>query len=103
MDLPAANNPPALAPDKLSRRCDPARLGFQTTDDLADLSAFIAQPRAASSLEFAAGMRRQGYNLFVMGPPGAGKHEMVRRFFAARARAQIGGARALCRSALTRV
>ena len=31
-------------------------------------------------LKFRIGMRRHGYNLFALGPTGAGKHAIVRRF-----------------------
>ena len=74
-----------LPPDKLYTHCDTAQFAFDSTAELEDLSEFIGQPRAASSLEFAVGVRRQGYNLFVMGPAGAGKHAMAEQFLTARA------------------
>jgi lon-related putative ATP-dependent protease len=74
-----------LVPDKLYTHCDTAQFEFSTTADLEALGEFIGQPRAASSIEFAVGVRRQGYNLYVMGPAGAGKHAMVEQFLAARA------------------
>lgn len=75
-----------LPAEKLYTRCDPAQLAFNTTDELEDLHEFIGQPRAASSIEFAMGVRRQGYNLYVMGAPGTGKHAMVKQMLSARAR-----------------
>jgi lon-related putative ATP-dependent protease len=75
-----------LSPDRLYTACDPAQLAFDSTAELEDFDEFIGQPRAASSLEFAVGVRRHGYNLFVMGPAGTGKHAMVARFLSERAR-----------------
>jgi predicted ATP-dependent protease len=77
-----------LPPDKLYTHCDTAQFGFNTTAELEDFNEFIGQPRAASSLEFAVGVRRQGYNLYVMGPAGAGKHAMVRQFLSTCARGE---------------
>ncbi|MCU0488371.1 MAG: hypothetical protein MUE67_05420 [Anaerolineales bacterium] len=37
--------------ETLCRYCDPASLGFQTTDELPDLQAVIGQPRASKALE----------------------------------------------------
>lgn len=82
------NSVPPLTPDKLYTHCDTAQFGFSTTADLEALSEFIGQPRAASSLEFAVGVRRHGYNLYVMGPAGSGKHAMVEQFLAERARGE---------------
>lgn len=75
-----------LPAEKLYTRCDPAQLAFNTTDELEEWHEFIGQPRAASSIEFAMGVRRQGYNLYVMGAPGTGKHAMVKQMLSARAR-----------------
>lgn len=75
-----------LPPNKLYTHCDAAQLPFNSTADLEDLNEFIGQPRAASSIEFAVGVRRPGYNLYVMGPTGAGKHAMVEQFLSERAR-----------------
>lgn len=75
-----------LTPDKLYTHCDTAQFAFDTTADLDDLREFIGQPRAASSLEFAVGMRRQGYNLFVMGHAGSGRRAMAEQFLREQAR-----------------
>jgi predicted ATP-dependent protease len=70
----------ALAPEALCRRVDPAQFAFETTTELDGLSGMIGQARATEALRFGIGMRRSGYNLFVLGPGGLGKHTMVRRF-----------------------
>ena len=67
-----------LAPQALRRRCDPARLAFATTAELEVLGTAPGQARALDAIEFGVGMRREGYNLFAMGPEGAGRHTAVR-------------------------
>jgi lon-related putative ATP-dependent protease len=69
----------ALHPDALYRRCDTSSFAFQTTAELDDLPSIVGQPRAMNAVEFGMGMRKPGYNLFVLGPPGAGKHTMLRQ------------------------
>ena len=82
-DLPAP-----LPPEALCRRCDAARLGFRTTDELADVEAPPGQARAEEAMRFAVGMRHEGYNLYVMGPEGYGRRTMVRRVLEAAAAAE---------------
>jgi lon-related putative ATP-dependent protease len=67
-----------LAPQALRRRCDPARLAFATTAELEELGTAPGQAHALDAIEFGVGMRREGYNLFAMGPEGAGRHSAVR-------------------------
>lgn len=45
-----------LSANELYRRIDPEQLNFCTTDDLADLSDMVGQPRAAAALQFGIGM-----------------------------------------------
>lgn len=71
---------PALAPDLLYRRADPAALPFQTTDELPDGIEFVGQDRAIKAIEFGIGMSRHGYNLFALGPSGTGRHALVQRY-----------------------
>jgi lon-related putative ATP-dependent protease len=77
----------ALAPALLRRRCDAAGLGFASTAELEPLEAAPGQARATQALEFGVGMRREGYNLFAMGPEGSGRHSLVRRYLEGEARA----------------
>ncbi|KAA6184179.1 AAA family ATPase [Thiohalocapsa marina] len=69
----------ALRPDQLYQRCDPQDLDFDTTAELTPLDGFMGQQRAVDALQFGIGMRHKGYNLFVLGPSGMGKHALVRR------------------------
>ncbi|MGC2517652.1 MAG: AAA family ATPase [Burkholderiales bacterium] len=72
--------PLPLQPQQLHHPCDPEQFGFQTTADLDDLTEIIGQMRAMDAVRFGAGIRHEGYNLFVLGPPGIGKRSMVRQF-----------------------
>jgi len=74
-----------LTADALCRRCDPEQFGFETTADLSDLEEVIGQARAIEALQFGVAIRRDGYNLFVLGPPGVGKYTVVRQFLEQRA------------------
>ncbi len=78
--------PEPLSLSRLYRVCDAGVFDFETTAELKPLERPPGQERALEALTFGAGARGEGFNLFVMGPPGAGKLEMVRRFLAARAR-----------------
>jgi len=71
--------PPALSADKLYRPCDVERFTFTTTAELEDLTEGIGQIRAIDAAEFGIGMRRKGYNLYVMGPGGSGKRTLMRQ------------------------
>jgi lon-related putative ATP-dependent protease len=79
-------NMKSLEPERLCRRCDPANFAFRTTADLEDLEGFFGQARALGAIEFGVGMRREGYNLFAMGPEGLGRHTIVRRELETQAR-----------------
>ena len=77
-----------LPPEQLYRRVDHANLPFATTADLPDLTQALGQPRALEALAFGTGIERKGYNLFVLGAPGTGRHSLVRRMLEAKAAAE---------------
>jgi len=84
--LPAEQLPAEPLPaESLYRRTDLAGLAFRTTADLADVETLVGQDRALEAVRFAARMRSRGYNLFVVGPKGSGKHAAVRRYLTERA------------------
>ena len=62
-----------LQADKLAHRCDPASLRFATTAELAEFEGVVGQDRAQEAIEFALGIERDEFNLFVMGPAGSGR------------------------------
>ncbi|MBT4836043.1 MAG: AAA family ATPase [Methylococcales bacterium] len=68
-----------LALEKLNKRCNPEKMAFESTTEIAPLSRFLGQDQALESLEFGLSISQQGYNMFVMGPTGVGKHTMVRQ------------------------
>jgi predicted ATP-dependent protease len=68
-----------LHADALAHRCDPASLRFATTAELATLEDVVGQDRAREAIEFALGVERDAFNLFVMGPSGSGRHTLVER------------------------
>ncbi|HLF58926.1 MAG TPA: ATP-binding protein, partial [Alphaproteobacteria bacterium] len=76
-----------LPPDALYRRCDPAQFTFATTAELETLEEILGQARAIEAVTFGIGMRRQGYNLFLLGPAGIGKHTLARQFLDRQAKA----------------
>lgn len=78
----------ALDPEKLRQCCDPGSLPFDTTADLEDLTDIIGQERAREAVKFGVDIPHQGYNLYVMGPSGMGKHTMVRHFLEKRSAEQ---------------
>ena len=67
----------ALSPEKVYRRCDPKKLGFSTTAELSAPTSAIGQDRALEAIEFGTGMAHFGYNMFVFGAGGSGKHSIV--------------------------
>jgi lon-related putative ATP-dependent protease len=77
-----------LPAEKLYSRCDAARLGFETTDELKDLNEVIGQDRALEAIRFGAAIGQEGYNLFVLGAPGTGKHTTVQRILREKAAAE---------------
>ena len=66
-----------LEAGQLWRACDPVKLGFATTAELAALEAPLGQERAVRALEFGLGMGGKGFNLFVSGMPGTGRKSTV--------------------------
>ncbi len=77
-----------LTPDALRWRCDPGQFDFETSDQLQELDGFLGQERAERAIEFGLGMRREGYNLYVLGPPGSGKRTVVHAYLEKHAREQ---------------
>ena len=69
-----------LAATALYTKTDLRALSIKSTEDLEDIEALIGQERALGAVRFATRMRQRGYNLFVIGPKGSGKHMAVSRF-----------------------
>ena len=69
--------PAPLPAEALRRRCDLGALAFRSSDELPDFEGVLGQPRAMEAMRFGLGMRRNGYNLFVLGAPGTGRHAIA--------------------------
>jgi predicted ATP-dependent protease len=69
-----------LAPEQLSYVCDPLTLGFATTDELPDLNEIVGQERAVEAFRFGIDIVHKGYNIFVLGPSGAGRYTLTGEF-----------------------
>jgi lon-related putative ATP-dependent protease len=65
----------------LYKKCDPEAFDFETTEELESSTTIIGQERLNSSLEFGIGMKRDGYNIFALGPAKTNKREHIQRFF----------------------
>jgi lon-related putative ATP-dependent protease len=68
-----------VADEKLYHACDLKKLGFRTTDELESISEHIGQQRAMDALKFGIGIKHEGYNLYVLGSTGLGKHSTVKK------------------------
>jgi len=77
-----------LSAQQLRQVCDPAQFEFETTAELEDLNEIIGQERAVDAVMFGVGIRREGYNLFALGPSGTGKRTTITQFLNQRAAAE---------------
>ncbi|HEY8521928.1 MAG TPA: ATP-binding protein [Gammaproteobacteria bacterium] len=77
---PAAGGPAPLDAVSLYRRCDPALVPFATTAEVGGAVDSVGQARALDALAFGVRTQAFGYNLFVLGPSGSGRHEITRDF-----------------------
>ena len=73
------NTVAALSPELLHQPCNPADLNFESTADLPDLGDVFGQDRAADAIRFGLEIKRPGYNIFVLGEHGGGRHWLVNR------------------------
>lgn len=85
MSLEAGKSLPVEA---LYQYCDPAQLTFDSTESLEQFSEVPGQERAVEAIHFATEIDVSGYNVFVLGPTGAGRHTFVRQFLESKAAAQ---------------
>ena len=77
-----------LAAEALINGCDCSALTFENTAELQARETPLGQERVLEAVEFATGIARSGYNLYVMGSPGVGKHRLLKGLLAEHAAAQ---------------
>ena len=75
----------ALSAQELYRAVDPDLFDFETTEELEEFEGVLGQPRAVEAVKFGIGIEAEGYNVFALGPPGTGKHSLLKEFFDERA------------------
>lgn len=76
---------PELNASDLYHACDLEQFSFETTEELESLTEIIGQRRAVEAVRFGIDIDQEGYNVFVLGPSGAGKRTLVREFLEQRA------------------
>ena len=67
-----------LPSEALYHPCDADSLKFDSTKEISQLDEILGQDRALEAIEFGVGIEHEGYNLYVMGSSGLGKHSVVR-------------------------
>jgi lon-related putative ATP-dependent protease len=77
-----------LKAEQLCQTCDGSQFDFETTAELEDLNEIIGQERAVGAVQFGIGIRREGYNLFALGPSGTGKRTTISQFLDQKAAAE---------------
>jgi len=70
-------SPTPLPTEKLRASCNAEDFSFTTTNELEPITGLISQHRALDAIEFGTGIKHQGYNLYVLGPQGTGRHSAV--------------------------
>jgi predicted ATP-dependent protease len=63
-----------LAAEQVRLVCDQNLFTFETTAELPPSDSVIGQPRGLRSLAFGLGVQGEGYNIFMLGPTGAGRN-----------------------------
>jgi len=72
--------PGELSPEELSATCPLNLFDFQSTAELPPLTEIIGQDRATDAIEFGIDISSEGYNIFALGPAGAGKTTIIHQF-----------------------
>lgn len=60
--------------------CSAKELPFRTTDELKPIKGLVGQSQATEALQFGVDIHSEGYNLFVLGPAGYGRHSGVKDY-----------------------
>ena len=68
-----------LPPEQLYQHCDPELFDFNTSAELEEQVETPGQERAVEAINFATEIELGGFNLFILGPQGTGRHSAVQR------------------------
>jgi predicted ATP-dependent protease len=79
MDRASAERSSLVPSEKLRIRCDPKQFSFATTDELKDLDELIGQDRALGAIRFGTAIAKPGFNLYLLGAAGTGRHTAIRQ------------------------
>lgn len=79
--------PRPVPPQELCQVCDLSEAGFATTAELEPVKAGVGQSRAMAAIELGIAIDHAGYNLFLMGSTGLGKHALIGNVLEERRRA----------------
>jgi len=61
-------------------QCPLEMFAFESTDEIHEVAQIVGQDRALEAVEFGIGIEHKGFNLFVIGPQGTGRHTVIRSF-----------------------
>lgn len=75
-----------LSVDKLYRKCNVDNFSFETSEELENLNHFIGQSRAVEAIELGTELELQGFNLFILGNEGTGRHTFIREYLIEKAK-----------------
>ncbi len=75
-----------LIPNKLRYFCDPGQFPFDSTAELLPLKEVIGQERAVEAIDFGVNIKSYGYNIYVLGPGGAGRTSTIKEAIERQAR-----------------
>ena len=79
-ETPMSSTPRELTADQLRRLCAPDDMDFQSTAELEQLDEIIGQERATRAIEFGLDIPYYGYNIYALGPAGAGKTTTIEQY-----------------------
>ena len=84
--LVKAEPPRELTAAQLRRRCTGQGINVASTAEMPELEGIIGQERATRSIEFGLDIDSFGYNIYAMGPAGAGKTTTIIRYLQQKAK-----------------
>jgi hypothetical protein len=75
-----------LAPGVLRRRCDARDFSLVAAGEPPELAGLVGQERAVDAIRLGIAMRKEGFNVFALGPGGTGKHTLIQELLERQAR-----------------